>query len=91
MKAHVVVGRGRSPYVLAVGDALRKSLCREAREHDGVQRANASTCQHGDWELCNHGEVHRDGIPLAYPLRLQPVGLHSNNYTVAELPTFRAS
>jgi len=70
--AHALVG---SDHGLAVGieDTILQRFGREAAEHNGVNRADAGTGEHGVGRLGNHRHVDADPVAFLYAARLQHV------------------
>lgn len=60
---------------LAVLQALCQCVCTEAGKHHAVHGTNARTCQHGNGQLTDHGQVDGHTVTLAHTLATQPVGL----------------
>jgi hypothetical protein len=59
---------------LAVVDAITERLSREAREHDGVDRADTRTREERGDGLPHHGQVDGYGVALLDPKRFERVG-----------------
>ncbi len=58
----------------AIGDAPRKRLGGESREHHRVHGTEPRAGEHGDGDLGNHRQIDGDAVALANAERLQGVG-----------------
>ena len=59
---------------VGVVDAVDQRLRGEAREHHGVDRADARAGEHRDGQLGDHRQVDADPVALGHALRLEHVG-----------------
>ncbi len=75
--AHPFIG-GNDAAAVAIENAPRQSVGREAAKHHGVHRANARASQHGISGLGYHRHINGDAVAFGDALRLQHIGKFAN-------------